>query len=336
MNTAITVATGVATEALARAAVTAACAPSIHNTQPWRWRVRDGVADLYADRRRQLTESDPDGRMMITSCGAALHHACVALTAQGFNPEVDRMPDAGDHDHLARVTVTRLAPVTPAETMRHLQTLMIRHTDRRPLVDRPLPDGTLDMLRSAAATYTIGLDPLDRDQVIELASAVGRAQRAQLDDPAGRAELDAWTGNGGIRGAGVPDANILAAASESTVPARDFGHFGALTGAAGHDAAARYAILYGLDDEPGTWLRAGEALSAVWLVATEHGIALVPLSAAAEAPSTRQELRRILAGVGYPCIGLRLGVADREQPAPPNTPRLPVTTTVDADAVRQG
>jgi len=113
------------------------------------------------------------------------------------------------------------------------------------------------------------------------------------------------------------------------VPARDFGHLGALTGAETHDSAARYAILYGLDDEPGTWLRAGEALSAVWLAAIEHGVALVPLSAAVESPATRQELRRILSGVGYPCIAMRLGIADRQQPGPPQTPRLPTATTVD-------
>ena len=319
-----------ADHALTEAAIAAAIAPSIHNTQPWRWRIHDGVADLHADPSRQLSESDPDGRMMITSCGTALHHACVALAVEGYRAEIARMPESGHADHLARITVTGTEPGTP-EAMRQLQTLEIRRTDRRPLSGTPVPDGVVGALRSAAATYGIGLDLLDRGQVIDLAAAIDRAQRSQVGDTAGHAELDAWTGGDLMPGTGVPDTNIPDHPPLSTVPARDFGHFGSLTGTDTHDSAARYAILYGLDDEPGTWLRAGEALSAVWVAAIENGVALVPLSAAVESPATRLELRRILSGVGYPCIALRLGVADPDQPTPPRTPRLPVEATVSTD-----
>jgi nitroreductase len=44
---------------LATAATAAGSAPSIHNTQPWRWRVHPDVLDLYAERGRQLTHTDP-------------------------------------------------------------------------------------------------------------------------------------------------------------------------------------------------------------------------------------------------------------------------------------
>src|SRR5215467_6201153 len=140
---ATTVPTETATRALTEAAVTAAVAPSIHNTQPWHWNVRDGVADLHADRDRQLRESDPDGRMMITSCGAALHHAYVAIAVQGYVPDIVRMPDPRNPDHLARITIAGTVPGTP-QAMRHLQTIEIRRTDRRPLSDEPLPDRTVD------------------------------------------------------------------------------------------------------------------------------------------------------------------------------------------------
>ena len=95
----------------------------------------------------------------------------------------------------------------------------------------------------------------------------------------------------------------------------------------GHDNAATYVILYGLAEQPRSWLRAGEALSAIWLTATEHEIALLPMSAAIESPATRQELHRILAGLGYPYLVLRLGIADPNLPAIPRTPRLPPRRT---------
>src|SRR5262249_34889963 len=115
----------------------------------------------------------------------------------------------------------------------------------------------------------------------------------------------------------------------STVPARDFGHPGTLPVSAQHDGNAGYAILYAAEDEPGDWLRGGEALSAVWLTATEHNVAVLPLSAAAEELTTRQTLRRLIAGLGYPLIALRIGIADPDTPPPPDTPRLQQTQTIE-------
>src|SRR5690606_32132752 len=69
---------------LTRAAHAAGMAPSVHNTQPWRWRVFPEWLELYADRSRQLGRADPEGRLMTISCGAALHHARVALAAEGW------------------------------------------------------------------------------------------------------------------------------------------------------------------------------------------------------------------------------------------------------------
>ena len=49
----------------------AARAPSIFNTQPWRFQVSTYSIDLYVDPGRKL-RVDPAGREMLISCGAAL------------------------------------------------------------------------------------------------------------------------------------------------------------------------------------------------------------------------------------------------------------------------
>ena len=51
--------------------IRSACsAPSVHNTQPWSWRVPDATTiELYADRNRQLQATDPRGRDLAISCG---------------------------------------------------------------------------------------------------------------------------------------------------------------------------------------------------------------------------------------------------------------------------
>ncbi len=314
-------------ERLAYALTIAGRAPSIHNTQPWRWRLRGNMADLYADTRRQLVVVDPDRRLMTVSCGAALDHACTALAADGIAASVDLIPSAGDPTHLARLSVTGQTTVSDA-AVRLFHTIQIRHTDRRPLLDQPIRGSDVAAMRTIAGRFDTGLHPISRTDVLDLAAATARAQRDEIDDVAAQRELDAWTGGGRPTGAGVPDANILSEPTQTTVPSRDFGHPGAAPTTSGHDKSAMYAILYGPDDEPTSWIQAGRALSAMWLYAVAHNIAVLPLSAAVEAAFTRQSLHRMLGGLGYAQLAVRLGIADPNQEATPHTPRLPASETI--------
>ena len=314
--------------ALAQAARTAGLAPSIHNTQPWHWRVDGSTLDLRAERSRQLAFTDPVGRMLVISCGTALHHARLALAAEGWAVTVSRLPEDNDQDLLARLTVTGREAVTPA-AMRLLQTARIRHTDRRPLSNTPVEPAVIDALRATCHAEDTRMHVLRPDAIVELAAAAARAQTIEELDPSWRDELAYWAGGARDGGLGVPDEVIPRTEPATTVPARDFGRSGDLAVGSGHDTAAVYAILYGDEDSPTAWLRAGEALSAVWLDAIEHDLAAVPLSAAVEVIGTRLALRRMLAGVGEPFLVLRLGIADPDHPGPSHTPRLPTDQVVE-------
>ena len=48
-------------------------APSVHNSQPWRWRVGERSLHLYSDPDLHLPHTDPDARDLMLSCGAALN-----------------------------------------------------------------------------------------------------------------------------------------------------------------------------------------------------------------------------------------------------------------------
>jgi nitroreductase len=49
-------------EILSRCVRSAVAAPSLHNSQPWLFRIADGGVDVYADRSRRLDVLDPAGR----------------------------------------------------------------------------------------------------------------------------------------------------------------------------------------------------------------------------------------------------------------------------------
>lgn len=66
----------------------AALAPSVHNTQPARWRITDDGLLLACDPATILPAGDPEGRDAGLSCGAALEAAVLALSAGGISARV--------------------------------------------------------------------------------------------------------------------------------------------------------------------------------------------------------------------------------------------------------
>ncbi|MEU1398250.1 nitroreductase [Micromonospora zamorensis] len=322
------------TTALAEAAATAGHAPSVHNTQPWRWRVLPDALELRSVADRQLAATDPEGRLLAISCGTALHHARLALAAEGWRAVVERLPDPGDSELLARLTDLSQTKADP-DAMHMVQCMQVRHTDRRPVSDEPVPSTAIEQITRAVNAEGCQLQILDRDQMLELAATASHADTVEAEDPELRAELSYWTSRAG-EGTGLPAEVLPEQPPQTTVPGRDFGRPGSLPVGPGHDHMAVYAMLHGDEDERDSWLRAGEALSAGWLTATRLGVSVVPLSAVVEVPGTRQTLRQMLAGIGFPYIVLRLGIADPAQSGPPHTPRLTVAQVVDTSAVRGG
>ncbi|MEU7875986.1 nitroreductase [Dactylosporangium sp. NPDC049140] len=308
--------------ALTEAATTAGYAPSIHNTQPWRWRLAGHTLDLFTDRGRVLAVTDPGARLATLSCGVALHHARMSLAAQGWRVTTTRMPEPADPDHLGRLRIDGRTAAVDQLAALHLRAIPLRHTDRRPVTGEPVEPQKLQAITAAVIAEDTWLHTLTSDQVLELASAADHAQRTEADESAWQDELAYWTGGTRSAGTGIPDAAIPGRATQTTVPGRDFGHHGDLPISAGHDKTAAFVMLYGRSDEPRDWLRAGEALSAGWLTATERGVSVLPHSAPIEVVGTRQAMRVILASAGYPYLVLRLSTIDPAAAGPPRAPRL--------------
>jgi len=194
--------------ALEAAARVSLHAPSVFNTQPWRWRLSGETLELYADRGRALSATDPDGRLLLLSCGAALHHARVALAADGWTAHMARLPEGGDPDLLALVTVTgRQLPDPTAERM--AAAVPRRRTDRRAYAERGVAEASLTGLRRAVEAEGAYLHVVRRDQMPMLATSTAHAADAELRDPAYREELREWTHRPPAAGDGVPVATAV-------------------------------------------------------------------------------------------------------------------------------
>ncbi|HYN94323.1 MAG TPA: nitroreductase [Pilimelia sp.] len=305
-------------------------APSVFNTQPWRWRLTPQFLELRADRSRQLSATDPDGRLLLLSCGTALHHARVALSAAGLAVTADRMPDAQYPDVLARLRI--VGSTDPdAAALRLVAAIPRRRTDRRAFSDRLVPQDSLFLIRKAVEAQGSYLHVVRMDQMSMLAVSTGQAAAAELADPAYREELHHWTNRPAPSGDGVPPTTAVRPAPRR-VPVRDHapGGTAGLDPGIDFDRGAAYVVLFGDSDDAAGWLRGGEALSALLLTATADGLATAPLSDAIELAWPRRVMRDLLAGVGEPYLVVRLGYG---QPAAdlPDAPRRDHTDVIDVD-----
>jgi nitroreductase len=319
------------TAVLDKAARASLHAPSVFNTQPWNWHITGDTLELSADTTRRLDTTDPDGRLLLISCGTALHHARTALAAAGFAAAVDLLPDPDRPDLLARIQLGAAVPPDP-EAQRMAAAIPRRRTDRRAFGDRRVSETMLTRLRRFVESEGAYLHVVPEDQVPMLAVSTERAAGAEHNDPAYRAELDLWTNRPQWRGDGVPPTTAVEPALRR-VGVRDFVPTGAtagLTADDGVDQGAAYVIVFGTGDQPADLLRGGEAVSALLLLATAEGLATAPLSEAVEVTWPRHLLRGLLSDLGEPYLVVRLGYSSSKTPLPP-IPRREAETAITID-----
>ena len=169
----------------------AARAPSVHNTQPWRFKVGPQAIELYADTSRKL-RADPLGREMLISCGAAVFGLRLALRSLGYLPVVELLPDPARLRLLARVRPGRTAAMTAPER-KMVEAVPHRHTHRGPFEPAPLPGRLLAGLQHDAVTEGGTLALADQRALGKLVTITDPATRARDRYEQNRAELLRWT-----------------------------------------------------------------------------------------------------------------------------------------------
>jgi len=303
----------------------ACMAPSVHNTQPWRWRARGATVDLFADYARQLVYADPDRRDLMISCGAALHHLQVAAAGLGWDARVTRCPDSSEERHVATI---RLKPSgEPAPDQEPTQAIRTRRTDRRTATSWPVTDDRLNRLAVAGAFWGAQVLPVAGEATkAQLLDLTRQAAQIQLNNPRYIDELARWTGGSAIEG--VPREHVTGRGGrDSRDPAFARYPAGSLADPVLEAEPPQDGMLIvgTSSDDAVSRVRAGEALSAIWLQATQGNLSVLPLSQAVEVEETRRTLQADVLG-DRACPQLLLRVAwlpDARSDLPP-TPRRPL------------
>ena len=294
---------------------TAAQAPSVHNTQPWRFRVGPSAIELYCDPGRKL-RVDPAGREMLVSCGAALFGLRLAIRSLGYRPVVQILPDPNRLRLLARVTADGAEPMTAME--REMLAVLHRHTHRGAFAPGPLPAGLVAGLQHDARAEGATLALVEPGPAYAQLAAIVSASGRRLDlDPRARAEVRRWSRTMGSPARDCIPAHAFQATTGRSsgrqagrLRQRDFDQ-GRGLGRLDSDgiALAVTAVLLTTGDSRADWLRAGQALYRLLLHAATRWVFASLYTQPLEAAAIRTLIRDRLALPGAPQMLMQLGLA---------------------------
>ncbi|TDC68564.1 hypothetical protein E1200_11210 [Actinomadura sp. GC306] len=300
-----------------RAVEDAIWAPSVHNTQPWRFGLAGTRLTLRADPDRRLGVADPRGREMLISCGAALYTLRLALRRLGYDPAVHLLPDPDRPRLLADVDLRPGEPADEAVEREHAQ-IRRRHSHRGGFTAAPDP-GVLTGLRHAAEKEGARLvQAVDAHVKGALAALTDAAEHVQRRTPAYATEIARWapapgtSRRDGVQEGGYPRRTPRTAPH---FPARDFAR-GQGWGVAGTEddtaLTGLVVLLVSAGDTPADWVRSGQALQRLLLRAAAHDLSAAYHTQALQVPDLREFVRAQFCGDAHPQLLLRLGVADGE------------------------
>jgi nitroreductase len=311
-----------------RDAVGLACrAPSLHNSQPWRWIADGPTLHLFADTGRLMSAADPQGREITLSCGTALHHFTVAMSAAGWDTTVTRLPDPDEPLHLATIAFRPSTDNADGARRARADAIQRRRTDRRPF-GPPSDWARFEVvLRQAVIPYHVMFDVVLDAARPRLAEASRITAEIRTYDPSYEAELAWWT-SPFVPDEGVPQTALVSAAEAARVDvARDFPTTTArrrLTDI-GMDQSKIVVLSTHHEDARQDVLRCGEALSALLLECTMAGLATCTLTHMTELIPSRILIRELTGQHGLPQLLVRVGEAPREDRVAAATPRRPLT-----------
>jgi hypothetical protein len=286
----------------------AVAAPSMHNTQPWRFEVDGRVIDVYLDGSRALPAEDPTGRALRIAAGTATFNLRCAAAELGYQSWLGLAPVPEEPDLLARIVVDS---GVPDQQLRDLYAeIPRRHTSREPVHGAGLAQETRIELVLAAYAEGATLTWLSEDQVNSILDLFLDSDLREIGDWHRTAERARWVG-GDRPTEGIPSAALGPRAATYRTAFRDMGTRPADRSRpqVAFEERPAIAVLSTDNDEPADQVMAGLALERVLLTATREGVAASFLNQPLEYDDLRRAVQHITGKSGYADMVIRFGHA---------------------------
>jgi nitroreductase len=263
-------------------------APSIYNSQPWKFNVSDDEILVSADQSRWLNVADKDRRELYMSLGCAIENLVIAAEHFGYNCSVSYFPDK--KDLVAAVYLNRQSEARSSLNQDLFEAITSRRTCQQPFESRTISKQDLYALNETISNYEASIfltdDPSTKNEFRNLVIDADEALYSDIDF---KSELGRWLGQGVMGPSGV-NAKIAQMEMAFLDPRPEQIRKDADL----INSTPFIGFISTRNNDSISALKAGRALERFWLAAAARGISLQPMSQALVVPETKEEIAGLL------------------------------------------
>lgn len=302
-------------------------APSVHNTQPWRYEIGENSITVHPEPSRLLDDGDPTGRESWITFGVGVETLLMSARALGYDCSIEHLQTQSLHQPIATIKVVKNNTSHDQATLHALET---RHTYRGHFSDNTVHTDIVAACKKSIDDLTsTQLHVIkDRDSIHSVAKLTFKGMSLALSAPAFRKELaELINVNWSPRKVGM-HGYVL-----------NFGTFGSLW--------EKYSMKFGLElrkkavadqqkidnaqvllfvgtrgDVPHFWFDAGRAYMRIAIVLTKHGVSHSTIAAPVEAADFHKDIEAMIGTTDRLQTMMRIGIA--QKPLQKQSPRLDV------------
>jgi Nitroreductase family len=274
----------------------AAQAPSGDNAQPWRFVVNDNQnqIDIYNITGKDSSPYNFKERGSLFAHGAVLENLSLILSSRGYGMTVDLFPDqaGAGTDHVATVTIS---PENGANDSL-VDAISLRTTNRKPYKNMPLAQEDKNVLINAVDGKRGALRIIEDKSVIKrLAKILSLSDQLIFEDKTIHDAIFSsirWTKEDEERKKGLY-IKTLELPSPARVLFKNLQRWGFLTAMnrigiskfiasqseKNYAASSAFGVVVIHDKEPKSFVEGGRLFQRLWLIATQRGISIQPVTA---------------------------------------------------------
>lgn len=288
----------------------AVLAPSSHNTQPWKFRIRGNQIDVFIDEGRWLKVADDDQRELHISVGCAVENLIVAATRFGLGCQTEYLPDAKEPTHAASVFFGRDDAAIQDRPNNMFAMIPVRHTNHGEYDGRPISADILDQLRGCCIEPDFTVQLTDDESIKKkVDDLVVQADAIEFADPAFREELGYWIGQG-VFGTSW----LMSKIGRLAVTHINVGASTARKDSAVLMSSPILGLISSNDNSRETQIRVGQVYQRLSLLAASFGIWCQPMSQIVQIDEIKMEVAKLQSNPKLvPQLPFRLGFAAPEK-----------------------
>lgn len=317
----------------------AVLAPSSHNSQPWKYEVKNDCVYVSADRSRELKVSDENGRQLFISLGCAIENIIVAGDYYGFVSAVEYLPDTSNEDLAAKISLRFAPPKDLKSSIKNHLIFSIRKrvTNRNAYENRmPAEPFLKEIVSLGGRDFRIDFirEEIEKNLVADI--ALDAMMTAMTVDEF-RYELSNYIKSNitkhkiGMPGFGMGFPTLI-----SFVAPHMLRRFNMAKATKKKDEALLkkstplFAVISTKDDDRNSWLRAGEAYEKIALLAEREGLATAVWAAPIQIGEFYKNVQKIIKTDFRPQVFFRIGYAKKPTRHSPRLSAIEVNIYINA------